>query len=156
MRFKQGRRAILGEVTMQPQTAFLDALMTTFQRQMKLCDDLEAVADSLPANTDRQFCLHLARQIGPILRDAHAMEERFLFPALSAGEQPVSEVVQRLRLEHLEDECFGEEVQYELLQLGKGLPVIGPEATGYMLRGFFQGMRRHMAQEMELLGLGAS
>ena len=35
---------------------------------MKLCNDLEAVADSLPSRTDRQFCLHLARQIGPVLR----------------------------------------------------------------------------------------
>lgn len=135
---------------MHSPAVFPDHLKRTFERQLKLCDDLEAVADSLPAGTDRQFCLHLARQIGPVLRDAHAVEEQFLFPGLIA--RGGGELVERLRLEHIEDECFGEEVQYELLQLGQGRPVLAPEATGYMLRGFFEGMRRHMRHELELLG----
>lgn len=124
-------------------------LKQSFERQAKLCNDLEAVADSLPAGTDRQFCLHLARQIGPVLRDAHAAEEQFLFPGILA--RGGAAAVERLRLEHVEDECFGEEVQYELLQLGQGRPVLAPEATGYMLRGFFEGIRRHMHHELELL-----
>jgi hypothetical protein len=136
--------------------AYPPQLMQTFKRQMKLCDDLEAVADSLPSHMDRQFCLHLARQIGPILRDAHAVEEQFLFPLLAGRDVPGDDVIERLRLEHIEDECFGEEVQHELMQLGQGRAVIGPEATGYMLRGFFQGMRRHIRQEMELLGQGSA
>ena len=134
---------------MQAQLVVQDRLRQTFERQLKLCNDLEAVADSLPAGTDRQFCLHLARQIGPVLRDAHAAEEQFLFPGIVARNGAA--VVERLRLEHIEDECFGEEVQYELLQLGQGRPVLAPEATGYMLRGFFEGMRRHMRHELELL-----
>ena len=103
---------------MQAQLVVQDRLRQTFERQLKLCNDLEAVADSLPAGTDRQFCLHLARQIGPVLRDAHAAEEQFLFPGIVARNGAA--VVERLRLEHIEDECFGEEVQYELLQLGQG------------------------------------
>lgn len=125
-------------------------LVQTFERQMKLCDDLEAVADSLPRATDRQFCLHLARQIGPLLRDAHALEERVLFPAILTRGDSGADVVERLRLEHIEDECFGEEIQHELMQLGRGQPVLAPEATGYMLRGFFEGLRRHMRHEYEL------
>lgn len=136
---------------MREQTVLPPELKKTFERQMKLCDDLEAVADSLPLRTDRHFCLHLARQIGPVLRDAHAMEEQLLFPGLLARGENGAEVVERLRLEHIEDECFGEEVQYELLQLGQGRTVLAPEATGYMLRGFFEGMRRHMHHELALL-----
>ncbi len=139
---------------MQPQTTIPAELMQTFERQRKLCDDLEAVADSLPARLDRQFCLHLARQIGPLLQAAHAAEERFLFPTIG-GEAQAGELVERLRLEHIEDECFGEEVQHELLQLGQGHPVLAPEATGYMLRGFFEGLRRHMRHELELLETSA-
>jgi hypothetical protein len=135
---------------MQPQTKISAELIQTFDRQRKLCDDLEAVADSLPSRLDRQFCLHLARQIGPLLKAAHAAEERHLFPSI-AGESTSGELIERLRLEHIEDECFGEEVQHELLQLGQGLPVLAPEATGYMLRGFFEGLRRHMRHELELL-----
>ena len=136
---------------MQPQTTIPAELMQAFDRQRKLCDDLEAVADSLPSRMDRQFCLHLARQIGPLLQAAHAAEERFLFPSIGAAGEQGAELVERLRLEHIEDECFGEEVQHELLQLGQGRPVLGLEATGYMLRGFFEGLRRHMRHELELL-----
>lgn len=135
---------------MQPPNTLPAELKQTFERQMKLCDDLEALADSLPSRLDRQFCLHLARQIGPLLRAAHDAEERHLFPSFNR-EAPSGELVEQLRLEHIEDECFGEEVQHELLQLGQGRPVLAPEATGYMLRGFFEGLRRHMRHELELL-----
>lgn len=126
-----------------------DRLKRTFERQLKLCNDLETVADKLPGGTDRQFCLDLAQQIGPVLRDAHATEEQLLFPGIV--EHNGVFLVERLRLEHIEDECFGEEVRYELLQLGQGRAVLAPEATGYMLRGFFEGMRRHTRHELELL-----
>ena len=46
---------------------------------------------------------------------------------------------------------FAEEIQFELLQMGKGQPVLAPEATGYMLRGFFEGVRRHIRHELELV-----
>jgi hypothetical protein len=134
---------------MQSSAAFPIDLRRSFDRQLKLCDDLEAVADSLPSRADRQFCLHLARQIGPVLRDAHAIEERLLFPRIDKDNS--TEIIDRLRWEHLQDVCYGEEVQHELLQLGKGLPIISPEALGYMLRGFFEGMRRHAFHEMGLI-----
>jgi len=124
-------------------------LRQTTDRQLTLCDDLEAVADSLPSRTDRQFCLHLARQIGRVLKEAHDAEEMFLFPLIETLDQG-DDLIATLRLEHAEDECFGEEVQHELLQLGKGLPVMPPEAIGYMLRGFFGGIRRHLRREIEL------
>jgi hypothetical protein len=137
---------------MRQSEALPSQLTQVFDRQKQLCDDLEAVADSLPAHIDKQFCLDLAGQIGPLLRDAHTVEEELLFPALLRRDGNASEAIERLRLEHVEDECFGDEVQYELEQLGQGAPILGPEATGYMLRGFFQGIRRHMRQELDLLG----
>lgn len=126
-------------------------LRDAFDRQMGLCDLLEGVADSLPSRLDRQQCLHIARMIGPLIKQAHAAEEAMLFPHLTVGHSDGCELVERLRLEHIEDECFAEEVQFELLQLGKGQPVLAPEATGYMLRGFFEGMRRHIRHELELI-----
>ena len=125
-------------------------LKTAFDRQMRLCDQLEGLADLLPTQVDRQTCLHLARLIGPLLRHAHEAEALHLFPSVAAGHERGGEVVENLRLEHVEDECFAEEVQYELLQMGEGRPVIAPEATGYMLRGFFEGIRRHIRYELEL------
>ncbi len=130
-----------------------EPLREAFAMQLRLCRQLEEVADSLPARLDRQLCLHLARLVGPIVRQAHAAEEAHLFPAFADGLAHGPAVVERLRLEHIEDECFAEEVQHELMRLGSGAPDLVPEATGYMLRGFFEGVRRHIHHEAELLGV---
>lgn len=128
-------------------------LQSAFTMQMELCDALECIADSLPGRLDRQQCLHVARLIGPLIKRAHATEEQLLFPSVAGRQGHADDLVETLRLEHLEDECFADEIQYELLQLGEGKPVLAPEATGYMLRGFFEGVRRHIRHERELLSL---
>ncbi|HEY0853474.1 MAG TPA: hemerythrin domain-containing protein [Devosia sp.] len=130
-------------------------LRDAFERQLALCDSLETIADSLPDRLDRQECLHMSRLVGPLLKHAHAAEELLLFPEVAAtlGDPGI---IETLRLEHIEDECFAEEVQYELLLIGQGRPLLTPEATGYMLRGFFEGIRRHIRHEQDLVGrLGA-
>ena len=137
----------------QPAAVLPDPLQEAFAVQLRLCRQLEDVADSLPARLDRQLCLHLSRLVGPVVRQAHAAEEKHLFPAVKAGLAHGPAVVERLRLEHMEDECFAEEVQHELMRLGRGDPSVVPEATGYMLRGFFEGIRRHIHHEAELLGV---
>lgn len=126
-------------------------LHDSFVKQLALCDALEEIADSLPYGLNHQRCLRAAQLIGPILRGAHATEEAALFPRILASHADGGTVVEQLRLEHLEDECFAEEVQYELQLLGCRQPVLAPEATGYMLRGFFECVRRHVRHERELL-----
>jgi len=134
-----------------PKPTQMPDLQDAFARQMNLCDLLENIADSLPARLDRQQCLHVARMIGPLMKQAHAAEEALLFPQVATRHNDGENVIEKLRLEHIEDECFAEEVQYELLRMGQGRPVLAPEATGYMLRGFFEGVRRHIRHELELL-----
>ncbi|MEQ1770877.1 MAG: hemerythrin domain-containing protein [Devosia sp.] len=126
-------------------------LKMSFRAQSRLCDDLETVADSMPARVDRQFCLAVAKQIVPVLREAHAVEKRFIVPLIAGRVLDGAELVNGLEAEQVEDECFADEVEYELLQLASGGPVIAPETTGYMLRGFFAGLRRHMRHVMALL-----
>ena len=118
---------------------------------MSLCDSLECIADSLPHKLDRSHCRRIAKLICPLIRQAHASEEALMFPHLVAAHGDGRQVVERLRLEHIEDECFAEEVQFELEQIATGQPVLAPEATGYMLRGFFEGLRRHVRHELELV-----
>lgn len=122
-----------------------------FAQQLALCDVLEEIADSLPYALNHQRCLRAAQMIGPLLRGAHAAEEVVLFPRILAAHANGGSVVEQLRLEHLEDECFAEEVQYELQLLGCRQPVLAPDATGYMLRGFFECLRRHVRHEHELM-----
>lgn len=126
-------------------------LREVFDQQMSLCDALERIADSLPHRLDRPHCQQIANVICPLIKRAHASEEALMFPHLTELRGDACQIVERLRLEHIEDECFAEEVQFELQQIATGQPVLAPEATGYMLRGFFEGLRRHVRHELELM-----
>jgi hemerythrin-like domain-containing protein len=119
---------------------------------LSLCNLLEAMADSLPDHLDRQLCLHIARSIGRIIKHAHATEETLLFPTIIArhGDKGAA-LIEHLRREQFEDEYFADEVQLALLQAGKGASTLTPEATGYMLRGFFDGIRQHVRHGRELV-----
>ncbi|CAN7373904.1 hypothetical protein LJR235_002171 [Pararhizobium sp. LjRoot235] len=56
---------------------------------------------------------------------------------------------QRLRIEHVEDECFADELTEILFKIGHEGVVANAEMFGFMLRGFFEGTRRHIAFESE-------
>lgn len=130
---------------------FSTELWTVFDQQLSLCDSLERIADSLPLRLDRPYCQQIADLICPLIKQAHASEEAWKFPQLTALHADGCRIVERLRFEHFEDECFAEEVQFELEQIANDHPVLAPEATGYMLRGFFEGLRRHVRHELELV-----
>lgn len=131
----------------------LESLSACHRDLLDLCDRLEEIADTLP-RPDRQLCLHAARAIQPLIARAHQVEEAVLFPALESEAVPMADMritLERLRLEHCEDSCFAEEVHDELMALGRGDDRLLLEATGYMLRGFFEGLRRHIGQERMLV-----
>jgi hemerythrin-like domain-containing protein len=119
---------------------------------MRLCERLEEVADSLPGNVDRVRCLVIAADLEPLMRGIHRFEEEALFPAYSGalrqGGRGLASV-ERLMAEHVEDECFAAEITEALLKLGRGGTAENPEALGFMLRGFFEAKRRHVAFERE-------
>ena len=133
-----------------------EAMKRAHSDVMALCDQLENIADSLPDNVDRQTCVHAARTLWPLVRSVHSFEETVLFPLVEekfAGREGLSQTIERLKHEHFDDECYAEELTDSLLRLGAGDQGLNPEATGYMLRGFFEAMRRHIAFEEEhLLG----
>ena len=52
--------------------------------------------------------------------------------------------------ECLEEEAFVSEINEELLKIARGRQFL-PEAVGYMLLGFFEGVCRHLACEREYL-----
>ncbi|MCM2293652.1 hemerythrin domain-containing protein [Allorhizobium sp. BGMRC 0089] len=121
--------------------------------QLALCNELEDIADSLPANINRQKCIYAAKALTPLIRGVHHYEESILFPWLerqSENRPHLAETLNRLKFEHCEDECFAEELTDSLLKLASKDDV-NVEAIGYMLRGFFEGLRRHIAFEREHL-----
>lgn len=119
--------------------------------KLRLCEALEEIADSLPGQVDRLKCLGIANTLVPLLREVHRYEEEMVFPAYraAAGCDVETSTLQRLRAEHIEDECFADEVTEALLAVGHGKAVSNAEALGFMLRGLFETMRRHIAFERE-------
>lgn len=144
-----------GEPTKAKGKGVQGASIATMQRlhgeKLRLCKALESIADALP-NVDRFNCLVTANSIVPLLRDTHLFEETVIFPvyedALTLQEADFASI-RRLRTEHIEDECFADEVTEQLLGIGHGRPVENAEALGFMLRGFFESLRRHVAFEHE-------
>lgn len=120
--------------------------------KLKLCDDLEAIADGLPDRIDRRNCLFIAASLPPLLVQSHAYEEKYVFPAFQRnGSNRIARLmtVRRLKVEHVEDECAAQDLADVLSAIGEGGPVRNPEALGFMLRAFFESMRRHIAFERE-------
>ncbi|WP_158625944.1 hemerythrin domain-containing protein [Arsenicitalea aurantiaca] len=121
---------------------------------LALCDQLERIADRLPDGIDRQECLVLARALGPALYRIQTVEETLAFPVLAGWqslEPEMAETLERLRFEHQSDLCYAEEIQDMLRAYGEGRPSPAPDAAGFMLRGFFEGIRRHVAFERQAL-----
>src|SRR5690606_38532948 len=129
-------------------------LTATHRDQLALCRTLESIADSLPAALDRAACINAARALGPLITRAHELEEDLIFPAIEQRcpqIEVMSKTIERLKYEHMEDVCFSEELYDALMAYGRGEDRPAPDAFGYMLRGFFESLRRHIAFEQEFM-----
>lgn len=118
------------------------------RRLLQACDALEALADQLPGDVDRLGCLMLAGTLIPLLDACHGFEEAVVLPAFGRTERGAA-ICARLTAEHLQDRCAAEDLTEALLAHGHGRLITNPEAFGYMLRGFFDSMRRHIAFERD-------
>ncbi len=131
----------------------ISLMMSAQAEQLALCRELEDIADSLPSSVNRQKCIFAAQALGPLIKMAHTYEENVFFPWLETRSIPGEDLdttLTRLKFEHFEDECYAEELVDTLLKLGRG-DQVNMEATGYMLRGFFEALRRHIAFERDHL-----
>ncbi|WP_158215740.1 hemerythrin domain-containing protein [Notoacmeibacter marinus] len=116
-----------------------------------LCDNLELVADELAGEPNRQTYLHIARALPAAIADAHRFEERHVFPLWRRVSPDHEETLARLGLEHVADESYADELAEALRDHVAGRGRLDAEALGYMLRGFFEGLRRHLAFERDHL-----
>ncbi|MEN0088618.1 MAG: hemerythrin domain-containing protein [Pseudomonadota bacterium] len=136
-------------------THLIEQLEVHLDTQLRLCVALERIADDLPQKVCRQSCLHAARSIYPIIKSAHRFEEDSLFPAIreAFANQPNSpdSPFQRLMEEHWEDESFGQEIAEVMREFVAGRDT-NTDKLSYMLRGFFEGLRRHIAFEKQVFG----
>lgn len=116
----------------------------------RFCGRLETVADHLPDGIDPRDCLLLAQNIVPLVRRAHQFEEQTVFPLLLSHIDLTPDVrasLDRLKLEHLGDEEFASDLCLALREFVTNRERSNVETLSWMLRGFFEGLRRHVAFE---------
>ena len=121
-------------------------------QQSALCEKLENIADALPDSVDVQDCLQLAQALVPLVKRVHDFEENKVFPWLVLVRQAdasLRSTLERLRFEHLGDEEFASDLSSALRAYVTQRQSCNTEALAWMLRGFFEGMRRHIAFERE-------
>jgi hemerythrin-like domain-containing protein len=116
----------------------------------ELCDLLEAIADALPGKIDRALADIAVSLLDTSVPHHIQLEEEALFPLLRAraseGHQLYS-VLQCLEQEHESDLGFSGELSDTLRSVAEGTPPSNSEMLGYMLRGYFESQRRHLAWE---------
>ncbi|WP_269933153.1 hemerythrin domain-containing protein [Aminobacter sp. HY435] len=120
--------------------------------RLALCDRLEAIADSLPNDLDRRECLVSARALGPRFFSIHRFEEQRIFPLFCARlghSEEAQAIVERLKNEHVEDEGYATELREALRTVARAGRAENSETLGFMLRGFFGAVRRHVAFEQD-------
>jgi hypothetical protein len=136
------------------QASALDPLNRCYDKLIALCDDLELVADCLPDRAPPALCQRLSCEVVSTLMRAHLCEEELLLPLLAGSPRPeLRHLAGRLRKEHEFDSGVALEVEELLASLAIGRATLSPDAMGYMLRSFFESMRRHIRSEQDLLVL---
>lgn len=122
----------------------LDTLLDDHAIQRLLCDELEAMADSLPMLPSLCAVRRLCDKILWITTTHFARAER-IFSALPPGHGPTPTEIATLRQMHQLDEMHAQDLVAELWSHAAGRPNGGVGQLGYMLRCFFDGGRRAIA-----------
>jgi hemerythrin-like domain-containing protein len=138
-------------MTSVPESDLKD-LRQCYSRLLEFCDLLEGIADGLPNDFPRAHCQMLASSVADLLRATHVVEDRVLMPLLLASDHNgLRMAAERLRQEHEFDDQAAMEVEEALNDLLLGRSIMSPDATGYLLRSFFESVRRHVNAEQNLL-----
>lgn len=143
---------------LRTETTLNSSLHADFEKnlalKLKLCAALEDLADRLPYGVGDDHCLTLAKSLLPILKRAQELEEQQIFPHLRQcyqSDETLPPTLARLEGEHCEDEAFAEELSEHLIAFVQDRKSGNPDLIAYMLRGFFESLRRHIAFEREHL-----
>ncbi|MEM1265740.1 MAG: hemerythrin domain-containing protein [Pseudomonadota bacterium] len=115
----------------------------------RACARLEQFADNLPVSLRQQGVDQMLSSVYDALARAHRFEEGRLHPQMVGLGFTSTMTFERLRREHIEDRAFVEELQDAFADYQINPNLIQANQIGYMLRGFFEGMRRHIAFERE-------
>jgi len=122
------------------------------ERKTAICNELEQIADALPLLPQTSASLETTRRLLSIIETAHDFEENVLFPSLLAAHgnaDTLVHTIRRLEMEHLGDSDFAQDIYHATRNYVTSRDRHQAEALAWMLRGFFESQRRHVAFERE-------
>lgn len=122
------------------------------QTKINLCCALEGLADGLCSGTDFGRAEMVLKEAGTLVSRAHRFEETEVFPVLRQYffvDKTLMAALARLEQEHIEDAEFARELEDACVAMIAGGAAVDDNTFGYMLRGFFASLRRHVAFECE-------
>jgi hemerythrin-like domain-containing protein len=153
---RYGEPARFNRATDMSKGQILAPLLESHERVIAACDALETIADALPDRIAPGQCERAIRETTTAVRQMHACENDLLMPLLSNAQRPeLRKIAADLEQAHQVDSESLIEVDEVLTAFALGQPILSPDATGYMLRAFFEGLRRHVGRERDLLALMA-
>lgn len=120
------------------------------QAERNLCDMLERIADNLLEPLDTELARTGIVTLRRCLKRHVLLEEKYLYPVLAKRLCPgdlAENLLTHIRSEHTTDECLAHDTADQLEQALMTGRASNPEMLGYMLRGFFECRRRHIAWE---------
>ena len=131
-----------------------DGLLAQVKREhlgeRKLCNQLERIADDLLAPLDPALASMSVTGLRVYARRHRLLEEGYLYPLLTKrlrrGELE-EDLVEQIRDEHVSDECLAQDTAEQLERALERGRAENPEMLGYMLHGYFECRRRHIAWE---------
>lgn len=138
-------------------TGTLDALALLKEKlalQNHICDLLEAIADGLPHQFDSEPALISASILEAETISHIRFEEEALFPLLrqrADKDSPLHLALACLESEHERDSVAVSEIVDGLTTAIADGSMRNADMLGYMLRGFFESQRRHIAWERNVL-----
>lgn len=118
--------------------------------QRELCDLLEALADGLPHSFDKALAVIAVSILEGSVPSHMKLEEEALFPLLRervSEDDPLHAALLCLEEEHDRDGATLLELTDALKTAAADGTVSNPDMLGYMLRGYFEGQRRHISWE---------
>ena len=121
--------------------------------QREICEHLERLADDLIGPIDRNACGILLNRLNNDFQ-LYQRDEEALFDVLSTHEQPdayIVKCVELAKLDHKIYESYLFELSEPLTDMAEGRRLGNADAVGYMLRCFFESIRRHMSWEDAVL-----
>ena len=131
-----------------------NGLLSTIEKEHRaeqnLCDMLERIADSLLEPLDTKLASTSIVTLRRCLKRHMVLEEEYLYPVLTKRLCPgdlAENLLGHIRGEHAADESLAHDTADQLEQALTCGRVENPEMLGYMLRGFFECRRRHIAWE---------